>query len=54
MSVKCEIRSESRQDQLRVEVEARVELWSSLLEGGIAATLIITRATPDTSASISL
>ena len=41
----------SRQDQLRVEHEARVELWSSLLVGGIVASLLITRATPGTSAS---
>ena len=54
---------ESRQDQLRgrdqlrVEHKARVgrgthvELWSSLLVGGIAVSLIITRAMPGTSAS---
>ncbi len=40
------------QDQLCVEHEAHVELWSSLLVGGIAASLFITRATPGTSASI--
>ncbi len=40
----CEISFESKQDQLRVE------LWSSLLVGGIAASLIITRAMPGTSA----
>ncbi len=37
-------------DQLRVEREARAELWSSLLVGGIAASLTITRAMPGTSA----
>ena len=41
----------SRQDQLGVEREARVELWSRLLVGGIAASLTITRTTPGTSAS---
>ncbi len=39
-------------DQLGVEREARVELWSSLLLSGIAASLTITRATPDASASV--
>ncbi len=47
-----EISFESSQDQLRVECEALVELWSSLLVGGIAASLIITRAMPGTFASI--
>ena len=37
VSVKCKISFESRQDQLRVEREERIELWSSLLVGGIAA-----------------
>ncbi len=48
----------SRQDQLQVEHKACVECQvhvqqgSSLLVGGIAASLIITRAMPGTSASI--
>ncbi len=50
-SFESEISFESSQDQLRVEREARVELWSSLLVGGIAASLEITRAMPGTSAS---
>ncbi len=41
---KGEISFESRQDQLRVERKAHVQLWSSLLVGGIAASLTITRA----------
>ncbi len=62
MSVKCEISMEdkisfeSRQDQLRVEHEVRVEckahvLWSSLLGCRIAASLTVTQAMPGTSAS---
>ncbi len=39
MSVKCDISFESRQDQLRVERETRVELRSSLLVGGIARVI---------------
>ena len=48
MSVKCEIsfegeiRFESRQGQLRVEREARVEQGSSPVVDGIATRLIIT------------
>ncbi len=51
VSVKCEISLEdeitieSKQDQFRVEREAHVERGSSPLVGGIAASLIITRAT---------
>ncbi len=41
-----EISFESRQDWLRVQREARVELRSSLLVGGIAVSLKMTRATP--------
>ncbi len=55
----CQVRDQLRVEarQLRVEREVcterktRVALWSSLLVGGIAASLIITRATPGTSAS---
>ncbi len=53
-SFEGEISFESTQDQLCVEPEARVELWSSLLVGGIAASLTITRAMPSTSASLFL
>ncbi len=44
-------RSASSQDQCRVEHEARLELLLSLLEGGIAASLVITRTVPGTPAS---
>ncbi len=46
-----EISFESRQDQLCVECKAHVEQGSSLLVGSIAASLIMTRAMPRTSAS---
>ncbi len=57
ISFQGKISFKSSQDQLRIECEARaehkvrVELWSSLLVGGIAVSLIITRAMLGTSAS---